>query len=62
MSGSIECSCEGVEQGLVTCLAWIARVEEGLMFVAIVTGFQMLLWLGLAIGYMVVMCSMSPKK
>ena len=54
--------CEGVEKGLVTCLTWITRLQDGLVAVSIVTVFQMLLWLGLAIGYVVVMCSMKPKK
>ena len=51
MSGSAQCSCEGVEENLLTSLAWIERVEEGLIFVAIVTGLQMVILQGLAIAY-----------
>ena len=62
MSGSIQCSCEGVEQGLVTSLAWITRLQDGLVAIGTVTVLQMVIWLGLAIWYVVAMCSMSPKK
>ena len=55
MSGPIEdpfeCGCEGVKQGLVTCLTWIGRVEEGLIIVAVVTGLHMAILLGLAFVY-----------
>ena len=62
MSGSIHCNCEGVEQGLVTSLAWITRLQDGLVAIGTVTVLQMVIWLGLAIWYVVAMCSMSPKK
>ena len=62
MSGSIECSCEGVEQGLATCLAWIERVEEGLIFVAIVTGLPTVILLGVAIAYGCSGCSKKLSK
>ena len=55
MSGPIEdpfeCGCEGVKQGLVTCLTWIGRVEEGLIIVAVVTWLHMAILLGLAFVY-----------
>ena len=50
MSGSIECGCEGVEQGLATCLAEIKQVKEGLILVATVTGLPTAILLGVTIA------------
>ena len=62
MSGPIACSCEGVKQDLVTCLTWIGRVEEGLIIVAVVTGLQMVILLGLAFVYGCSECSKKLSK
>ena len=50
MTSSAQCSCDDE----------IDRVEEGLLAVAIVTGLQMAVWLGVAIWYVV--CTMCSKK
>ena len=50
MTRSAQCSCEDE----------IDRVEAGLWAVAIVTGLQMAVWLGVAIWYVV--CTMCSKK
>ena len=62
MSGSTECGCEGVEQGLVTCLAEIKRVEEGLIFVATVIGLPTVIFLGTAIVYRCTWCYQKLSK
>ena len=61
MSSSTQCSCDRVEEGFLTILKWITRLEEGLVAVAIVTGLQMAIWLGMAIRY-VAMCSKKQSK
>jgi len=58
---STQCSCEGVDEGFLTILKWITRLEEGLVACATVTGLQVVAWLGLAIWY-VIMCSKKQSK
>ena len=56
-----QCSCEGMDEGFLTILKWITRLEEGLVACATVTGLQVAAWLGLAIWY-VIMCSKKQSK
>ena len=57
----MECSCEGMDEGFLTILKWITRLEEGRVACATVTGLQVVAWLGLAIWY-VIMCSKKQSK
>ena len=59
---STQCSCDGVDEGFLTILKWITRLEECLVAVAIVTGLQMDFWLGMAIRYVVMWSKKQSKK
>ena len=62
MSGSTECGCEGLEQGLTNCLAEIKRVEEGLIFVATVIGLPTVIFLGAACIWCCIWCCEKQSK
>ena len=51
-----------MDEGFLTILQGITRLEECLVTVAIVTGLQMAFWLGMAIRYMVVRSKKQSKK
>ena len=59
---STQCSCEGMDEGFLTILQGLTRLEECLVTVAIVTGLQMAFWLGMAIRYVVVRSKKQSKK
>ena len=59
---STQCSCEGMDEGFLTILQGITRLEECLVTVAIVTGLQMAFWLGMAIRYVVMRSKKQSKK
>ena len=59
---STQCSCEGMDEGFLTILQGLTRLEECLVTVAIVTGLQMAFWLGMAIWYVVVRSKKQSKK
>jgi flagellar biosynthesis component FlhA len=62
MSGSTECGCEGLEQGLTNCLAEIKRVEENLIFVAAVIGLPTVIFLGAACIWCYIWCCEKQSK
>ena len=59
---STQCSCEGMDEGFLTILQGLTRLEECLVTVAIVTGLQMAFWLGMAIRYVVMRSKKESKK
>ena len=51
-----------MDEGFLTILQGITRLEECLVTVAIVTGLQMAFWLGMAIRYVVMRSKKQSKK
>ena len=56
-----QCTCEKVEEGLLTILKWVTQLEGGLVACATVTGLQVAAWLALAI-WNVIMRSKKKSK